>query len=439
VESSPETSSAPHSGSRVNAVGPIRLQAFDSLRVFAAMVVFLFHVGHIFDADPRGSIKNAETSMAASVFSALGSRWTMPLFFMIAGTGMYVSMNRQHRTTREFLRERSARLLTPFVFGTLFLVPWNAYLSARNHRTFGGSFWEWLPVHVERTWQDLQLPEHQGLISMYWTSWHLWFFGFLFVFSVVALPLVRWGKTSRGQRLSAWLAAPGRGGLALFAPVFVLLRVGVGVVGAPHQCGATTFGYFLYFLLGWLLMTDARFVEAARRQGPAWVGVGFGCFAILLACIPSGYLARWFLAGTASVDYAIGQGILGLQVYAWTVGVIGCALRWASETRSGPALQYAVQATLPFYILHQVVVFTVGAVVAEIVAPLGAKMLLVTVPSFLLTMGVYELAVRRYDVVRWLLGMRQLSGANAPANSASSLPQSPSVSKMRRISSERSP
>src|SRR5262249_48087226 len=153
-----------------------------------------------------------------------------------------------------------------------FLVPWNAWLSARNHRTFDGSFWNWLPVHVERTWQSLKVPEHQGLISFYWTSWHLWFLGYLFVFSVIALPILRWGPSAGGRRLSAWLASrcvrPGAGGLALFAPVFVLLRVGVGAVGAPHSCGATTLGYFLYFLLGWLFMTNPRFLEAARRQGP---------------------------------------------------------------------------------------------------------------------------------------------------------------------------
>ena len=57
--------------------------------------------------------------------------------FVLAGASAWYSL--RTRTLGEYLRERSRRLLLPFVFGLTVFIPWNGYMSAsesRNVRRF---------------------------------------------------------------------------------------------------------------------------------------------------------------------------------------------------------------------------------------------------------------------------------------------------------------
>ena len=116
-----------------------RLYAIDWLRMLTMIVVFLFHVAHIFDLDPESSIKNSETSVGLSVYVFFVHQWQMHLFFLLAGTSSWFSL--RTRASAPYLRERLHRLLVPLLFGSLVLIPWSAYLSALNHAVFDGSYW----------------------------------------------------------------------------------------------------------------------------------------------------------------------------------------------------------------------------------------------------------------------------------------------------------
>ena len=192
-----------------------RLHAIDWLRVLAVLAVFFAHVAHIFDFDLEGSMRNDETSLGASVYMFFVHQWSMPLFFLLAGVSSWFSL--RSRPVKVYLHERVQRLLIPLLFGTLVLIPWNGYMSALNRRTFDGSYWSFIPVHVERTWESLTMPEvHHGLVALYYTSWHLWFLGYLLIFSVLALL---WGRRSPDASGLATLCERRAGLLALGVPI----------------------------------------------------------------------------------------------------------------------------------------------------------------------------------------------------------------------------
>jgi peptidoglycan/LPS O-acetylase OafA/YrhL len=149
---------------RAPAPSSIRLYAVDWLRVLAIVAVFFVHVAHVFDLDPQGSVKNAETSVVASASVFFMLQFLMAMLFLLAGVSSWFSL--RSRSGAAYLRERTQRLLTPFLFGTIVLIPWNGYMSALNQRTFDGSFCQYLPVHVERTWAALKTPQvHHGLVA----------------------------------------------------------------------------------------------------------------------------------------------------------------------------------------------------------------------------------------------------------------------------------
>jgi len=69
-------------------------------------------------------------------------------------------------------------------------------------------------------------------------------------------------------------------------------------------------------------------------------------------------------------------------------------------------LGYANEAVLPFYILHQTVILIIGFFVLQWSMGIAPKYLIITTSSFMAIMAIYELLVRRINILRFLFGMR---------------------------------
>ena len=74
----------------------VRLNYLDWLRVLAILGVFLFHAVHPFDMFPW-EIKNAEQSVAVTLFIVFLALWGMPLFFLLSGVGSSVCAQEAYR------------------------------------------------------------------------------------------------------------------------------------------------------------------------------------------------------------------------------------------------------------------------------------------------------------------------------------------------------
>jgi glucan biosynthesis protein C len=68
---------------------------------------------------------------------------------------------------------------------------------------------------------------------------------------------------------------------------------------------------------------------------------------------------------------------------------------------------------LPFYILHQTVLLCVGYFVVQWDIPAVLKWAIIVVVSFPIIMLLYEFLVRRFDLMRFLFGMKPLPKAPA--------------------------
>ena len=69
-------------------------------------------------------------------------------------------------------------------------------------------------------------------------------------------------------------------------------------------------------------------------------------------------------------------------------------------------LQYSQEASFPFFWVHYPVTFFVAYYAVQWEVALLIKLLVVMVGSFAVTLGWYELLVRRFDPVRRLFGMK---------------------------------
>jgi hypothetical protein len=69
-------------------------------------------------------------------------------------------------------------------------------------------------------------------------------------------------------------------------------------------------------------------------------------------------------------------------------------------------LSFANEAVLPFYILHQTVLLSVGYFVTDWDIPNPLKFVIISLSSFILIVLIYECLIRRFNLMRVFFGMK---------------------------------
>src|SRR2546427_3528224 len=102
----------------------------DWLRVLAVYLLFVFHVGKVFDPAPFYHLRNADLSFTMLVLCGFISLWHMPLFFLLAGWSAVASLHR--RGNRGFVPERAREVAIPLLAGAALLGAPIQYLQMRS-------------------------------------------------------------------------------------------------------------------------------------------------------------------------------------------------------------------------------------------------------------------------------------------------------------------
>lgn len=383
----------------------VRLHYLDWLQVLGVLGVFLFHTIQPFDELVEWNIKNAERSVLATLFSIFFTPWAMPFFFLMAGTTSWFSLRR--RTPGRYVRERVRQLLIPFIVGSILLTPILAYYEL-THRGWwkGGSIVEFILSAEARTYFYTKFhpivlrPEVFGMLG-----YHLWFLGFLFVFAVLALPFFTWLKQDAGKRFVASLArlAKWRGGLLAFVIPLAVIRFILQPI-FPQYSGWSDFFFMLtFFISGYILITDERFIQAIRRDGLLYLILGIACTLFLYSVIVGVPVLDW-MGSPGTPGFYLSWTVLSIDSWSWTMFMLYVGMRFLNTTNKW--LQYSREASYPFFWLHYPVTFFVTFHVARWEVALPIKMLVVVVGSFVVTLGLYELLVRHINPVRALFGMK---------------------------------
>ena len=94
--------------------------------------------------------------------------------------------------------------------------------------------------------------------------------------------------------------------------------------------------------------------------------------------------------------------------FSWVAFMLSVGAKYLNF--GGKAVTYGSEAQLPFYIFHQTIILCVGWFVIPLGLGMLPKYLIIVVVSFILITALYELLVRRFNVVRFLFGMRPKLG-----------------------------
>jgi len=370
----------------------------DWLRLIAFGILIYFHSAIIFVPGGLPLIQNDVNSEWMAGLVTFSSQFRLALLFLISGVG--VAFARRRRSSREFIVERSQRLLIPLTVGLLLVVPLCVYFERLHRLEFTGSFLSFLPTVFST-----------GLYPSGNLSWHhFWFIGYLYLFCLLGIRVFTWFESDYGQsflnRIAVYCV-----GLRIYHYIALLLVVEVplriffpGFRDLVHDWAS--FGHwFLVFLAGYVLANRPAVLDEINKMR----------FVSLIGAVVSTvlYFSIFYKYGQPPLTRDSANLLMLYPLYC----VITITLAWcclltclgfaAQHLRfSNRVLAYLNEAVYPLFILHLTVIAMLGYFVTPLDLSIAAKYLLITTSTIAICLASYHLLVRPFNPIRWLFGVK---------------------------------
>ena len=376
----------------------------DWLRIIAMLAVFLFHCTRFFD--PEGwHLKNTEQSDIIFIsMRGLIWTWTMELFFLLSGVGTWYSL--MSRRAGAYIWERIKRLLIPlYTVGLFVLLPIQFYFELFTNSGYRGNIWQFIPRYFGDSTLPRITPWPDNLLPIPFAG-HLWFLQYLFLISILTLPILLYLKSEPGKihiaKIAAWINKPG--GIFLFIIPLALLLIIFRVIFESRFTWADLVWYAMFFIIGYMMAADSRLIDSVKKHGwiclVLWL-VGFGAMGLLIQMFNYNPYPG---AESFSLVFVIFQ--IAWTITSWSAVVFMLSIGAKYLNTNHKFLDYGNEAVLPFYLFHQTIILCVGWYVINWEMSITLKLLIVIAIAFTLIMILYEILVRRFNIVRFLFGMR---------------------------------
>lgn len=337
----------------------------DWIRVIAIWLLVFYHVAIGFQ--PWGAligfIKH-DTSMDTlePIMSLLGV-WRIPLLFFVSGMGVCFAMRKRNWVA--LWQERAQRILLPFVFGSVAIVPLHIWL-----------------------WRDYY---HQDPLYDPNPA-HLWFLGNILIYVMVLTPLFLYLKKYQDRALGQAIRRLMEHPMAFVA--LILPFVGESVLLNPDffmLYAQTVHGFclgLLAFLAGYLMVyAGTSFWKLAKKW--KW---------ILLVMAVSLFIFRLF-----AFELEAPNGLLAVESNLWVFTILGFGYSYLNQPH--PVLSYLSQAAYPVYILHMVFLYLASYLLFPMDLPAWLVFGLVCILTYAGCYGTFEL-IRRVKFLRPLFGLK---------------------------------
>jgi len=338
----------------------------DWLRTLALGLLIVFHILLIFQswAASSGFPQNDQLLEELVPFISMLAVWRIPLLFLISGMGVRFAMER--RDWKQLLKDRTIRILLPFLFGTYVL----------------GTV---LAIAMPRLGWQAEYTLNFG---------HLWFLLNIFLYVVWLIGILVYLKDHPDNALLRFLSRIIRWPLGLF--LFALpLMVEAWLVNPEY------FSIYVDTVHGWLMglicfFMGFIFISTQDVFWPAVARVRWGAMAVAVSL----YLVR-FLVFEFRDELS---WLTALESLSWMLAILGFGSLFLNRTSRG--LAYFGKAVYPVYIVHLPVQFTLAYFLLPIQLTPYLKLALFLVGTFAVSLLLYEYFLRRFRWIRPLFGMK---------------------------------
>lgn len=370
----------------------------DWIRIGAFGLLILYHIA-LFFGPVQWHLDSRHPQQWIGSALVLTNPWRLTLLFFVSGAAVrFMSRKMQ---AGDLLVDRSKRLLIPFLFGVLVLVPPQAWVE------------DMVKFGVERGYLD------------YWARFftidrglclggncpqvpfnHLWFI--LYIWAYTAVVTVMLFSPRLVALIERVFARSVRGAGVLIVPVAYLCVTRIALfpsLGITNHLLSDWYNHamsLMVFLLGFIMVDRPTF----------WADIEHYRWHALTAAVVTSLV----LAVDAMLPMSQQHGftvammtVYGINQWCMIAAILGfgsCHLRGAD----GPALRYLREGVFPFYLVHQTVILLVAWRLDELDLHPAFEALLLITATVAGCLATYELA-KRVAFLRPVLGLRSLPPA----------------------------
>lgn len=354
----------------------MRKYFIDNLRWISILLLFPYHTCMIYNNFGENFYIKGDGIPILSGFIQVNYTWFMPLLFVIAGISTCYALDK--RTPKEYVKERVLKLLIPLIAGVLLIVPIQTFYAEKYHNGYsGGYFQQYILFFTKHT-------DMTGYTGGF-TPGHLWFVLYLFIISLLALPIaVKYNKSAKKipiDKLTIMKILPM---FMIFLVMCLILNVG----------GKSLGGYFALFMFGYLIFSE----DAIQIKLDKCRWYLFGAF-IAMTVLNIIFQNIWRCS--SGIIYDIFWGFL---TWIGVLSMLGMGKHYLDFNNS--VSSYFAKASFPVYVFHQSILILVAYYTLKLTASIAIQVIVIIGGSFILTMIVYEI-FKRIPITRFLFGMKK--------------------------------
>ncbi|WP_160723651.1 acyltransferase family protein [Bacillus sp. USDA818B3_A] len=356
----------------------------DWLRNLGILLLFAFHSARVFDHWDPFYVKSSELSWGLSWFIASTSYWFMPLLFWLAGASTWYAL--QYRSSQQYIKDRIARLLIPFMFGLLFIVPPQGYFSLWQHRgSSPGNYFTFLQNYF------MDFSDLSGYFGSF-TPAHLWFILYLFVFSLVTVPLFMYWKNKTGTSGNEKFHS-------IFSKPFVYLLFFIVLTATqplPDPGGQNPFYYIAFLIMGFVTTSYPNYQKMFNKyRFPALISI--------IILFPVWEILLYHSLNSAGFS-PINIFLRPLNTWLTLIVILGYGNKFLNFSHK--LLPYMNEAAFPIYIIHQSVLVVAGYFILKMKTDVWLEYLLIMAVTFMISVMIYEFIIKRIPFTRWVFGVK---------------------------------
>jgi hypothetical protein len=314
----------------------------------------------------------------------------MQLLFAIAGIATYYSLKK--RDAKEYLSERVSKLLLPTVAGVILVIPLSIYFGYL-YSGYTGSFLS--------LWMDL-FTNGLYYLKIGLLVGPLWFLLYLFIISLIALPLIMKYKNGKWRIPIEKVTIP--------KLLLMIIPLTIGSFFLNLYPEKSLLQFFLLFIFGYFVLSDDSIQEKLEdKRWPLFISFMALIIIYLVMTVPSiGSAVNTASASTFTVASLLSMFLVKLYVntimWLGVLGIMGMGKHYL-EFKNSKTL-YLSAVSFPIYIFHitwinmfayYLINWIPNQMVLQVILTMGL--------SFIFTIATIEV-IRRIKGIRFLFGIR---------------------------------
>lgn len=343
----------------------IRRYDIDWLRVIAIGLLIIYHVAITFQPWGVfiGFIQNEKSLEPLWIPMSLLNVWRIPILFFVSGMGVYFAMKK--RNWKQLIGERLKRILLPFLFGMLCIVPLHILIWQNYYN------------------QDIIYSPVPG---------HLWFLGNIFIYVIILSPVFFLLQKNKNSKLLKWSTFLFKSPIGLIPVICLFVLETIIVKPEPFELYAMTLHGFVIGLLAfffgfYFVFTGKVFWETILKWRWLFTGLAFSLF-----------LVRFILFELKSPNY-----LTSIEACLWIFSVFGFSYKYLD--RPSKTLAYLSQAAYPVYIIHMIYMYLGAVLIVPLNIPAALKFILLSAFTITGCFITYEF-IKRISILRPLFGLK---------------------------------